>query len=185
MFWVITSRWVCLHKRGLDGGGALDAVLAAAPGGEEVSRRRPVLPAHVSHHRAAVGGSPGEGARAVETPPHQEARDDQEQQAAGQPDARHVLPAAPVVRLAALTQSAEHFALLPHRIGGLTRHAQEVCGQGEQVGQVRAGLTDGDALFVFEAFALVAHDQAVPVGVVHDAVEGVPADGGRRPAHPD
>lgn len=113
----------------------------------------------------------------MKTSPQQDAGDDQEQDAAGQPDAHGELPARPVVSLAAVTQSAEHLALFPHWIGGLARHAQEVGGLGEKVGQVRAGLTDGDALLMHEALALVAHQQAVPVGVVHDAVEGIQATG--------
>lgn len=132
---------------------------------------------------AAVCGLTGEGADGVETSPQQDASDDQEQDAAGQPDAHGELPTSPVMTFAAVTRSAEHLALVPHRIGRLTRHTQEVGGLGEEVCQVRAGLTDGDAFLVHEALALVAHEQAVPVWVVHDAVEGVQAAGGRRPAH--
>lgn len=132
---------------------------------------------------AAICGPTGDGADGVETPPQQDTSDDQEQDAAGQPDAHGELPAGSVVTFAAVTRSAEHLALVPHRIGCLTRHTQEVGGLGEKVGQVRAGLTDGDAFLVHEALALVAHQQAVPVWVVHDAVEGVEAAGGRWPAH--
>lgn len=46
-----------------------------------------------------------------------------------------------------------------------------------------AGLTDGDALLMGEALALIAHDQTVPVWVIHDTVEGVATAGGWRPAH--
>lgn len=38
-----------------------------------------------------------------------------------------------------------------------------------------AGLTDRDAFLMHEALALVAHQQAIPVGVIHDTVEGVQA----------
>lgn len=119
----------------------------------------------------------------METSPQQNASDDQEQDAAGQPDAHGELPASSVVTFTAVAQSAKHLALIPHRIRRLARHTQEVGGLGEEVGQVRAGLTDGDAFLVHETLALVAHQQAVPVRVVHDAVEGVQAAGGRRPAH--
>lgn len=173
------------HERGLDDGGAFDAVLAVAAGREEVPRLGHVLAGGVGHHRAAVGGSPGDdGAHVAEAPPQQDTGDDQEQEAAGQPDAHGQLPARPVVALAALALSAEHLALVPHRVGRLARHAQEVGGLREQVGQVRAGLADGDALLVLEAFPSEAHEQTVPVGVVHDAVEGVQAGGGGWPAHP-
>lgn len=160
------------------------AVLAAAPGGVEASRSGHVLKGRVGHHRTAVCGLVREGADGVKTSPQQDAGDDQEQDAARQPDAHGELPARSVVTFTALTQSAEHLALVPHRIGSLTRHTQEVGGLGEKVGQVCAGLTDRDAFLVHETLALVAHEQAVPVGVVHDTVEGVQAAGGRRPAHP-
>lgn len=48
---------------------------------------------------------------------------------------------------------------------------------------MRAGLADWDSILVHEAFAFVAHREAVPVGVVHDAVEGVQAGGRWRPVH--
>lgn len=48
---------------------------------------------------------------------------------------------------------------------------------------MRVGLADGDALLMSETLALIAHDQAVPVWVIHDTVEGVAAGRGRRPAH--
>lgn len=132
---------------------------------------------------ASVRGPTRHGADGVETSPQQDASDDQEQDAAGQPDAHGELPARSVVTIAVIAQSAEHLALLPHRIGRLTRHTQEVGGLREEVGQERGGLTDGDAFLVHETLALVAHQQAVPVWVVHDAVEGVQAFGGRWPAH--
>lgn len=161
-------------------GGVFGAALAGSSG--RVGSR-PVLAGGVGRHMAAVCGLTGDGADGVETSPQQDASDDQEQDAAGQPDAHGELPARSVVTFAAIAQSAEHLALVPHRIGCLTRHTQEVGGLGEEVGQVRAGLTDGDSFLVHEALALVAHQEAVPVGVVHDAVEGVQAAGGRRPAH--
>lgn len=46
-----------------------------------------------------------------------------------------------------------------------------------------AGLTDRNAFLVHETLALVAHQKTVPVWIIHDTVEGVPAAGGRRPAH--
>lgn len=124
----------------------------------------------------------GNGADGTETPPQQDASDDQEQDAAGQPDAHGQLPAASVVTFAVFAQSAEHLALVPHRVGRLARHAQEIGCLGEEVGQVCARVADGDALFVHEALAFVAHQDAVPVGIIHDAVEGVHAAGDRRPA---
>lgn len=120
----------------------------------------------------------------MKTPPQQDAGDHKEQDAAGQPDAHSEFPSSPVMTVAALTQSAEHLALVSYRVGGLTRHTHEVGGLGEEVADVSGGLTDGDALFIRETFALVAHEEAVPVGVVHDAVEGVQAAGRCRPAHP-
>lgn len=132
---------------------------------------------------AVVCSLTGDGADGMETPPQQDASDDQEQDATGQPDAHGELPACSVMTFAAVTQRAEHLALVPHRIGCLTRHTQEVGGLGEEVGQVCAGLTDGDSFLVHETLALVAHQQAVPVWVIHDAVEGVQAAGGRWPAH--
>lgn len=124
----------------------------------------------------------GNGADGTETPPQQDASDDQEQDAAGQPDAHGQLPAASLATFAAFAQSAEHLALVPHRVGRLARHAQEIGCLGEEVGQVCARVADGDALFMHEALAFVAHQDAVPVGVVHDAVEGVHAARDRRPA---
>lgn len=119
----------------------------------------------------------------METPPHQDAGGDQQEDAAGEPDARRKPPTGSVVTLAALAQSAEHLALVLHRIGRLTRHAEEVGGLREQVTYVCAGLADGDSVLVHEALAFVAHHQAVPVWVVHDAVEGVQAGGRRGPVH--
>lgn len=76
-----------------------------------------------------------------------------------------------------------YLTLLSNGIGRLAGHTQEVCGLGVQVGQVRARLTDRDALLVHEALPFVAHQQAVPVGVVHDAVESVQAVRRPGPAH--
>lgn len=165
--------------------GVFGTVVAAAAAARsvETSGSRGVLAGGVGHHVAGVCSLACDGAGVVETPPQQYASDDQEQDATGQPDTHGQLPASPVVTFVTLGQSAEHLALLPNRIGGLTCHAQEVGGLREEVGQVCAGLTDRDAFLVHESFALVAHQQAVPVGVVHDAVEGVQAAGGRRPAH--
>lgn len=120
-------------KGGLHDGRVFAAVLAAASRGIQASRSRHVLEGRVGHHRAAVCGLAGEGADGVETSPQQNASDDQEQDAAGQPDAHGEFPAGSVVTFAAFAQSAEHLALLPYRIGGLTCHAQEVSGLGEQV----------------------------------------------------
>lgn len=131
---------------------------------------------------AAICSLAGNGADGTETPPQQDPGDDQEQDAAGHPDAHGQLPAASVVTFAVFAQSAEHLALVPHRVGRLARHAQEIGCLGEEVGQVGAGVADGDALFVHEALAFVAHQDAVPVGIIHDAVEGVHAAGDRRPA---
>lgn len=172
------------HQRGLDADGPFDAFLAAAPGREEVSRTGHVLTDGGSDDRAALGGSPRQGAHVVEAPPQKDAGDDQQQEAAGQPHAHSDLPARPVVAFAVLAWGAEHLTLFPDRIGGLARHAQEVGCLGEEVAQVGAGLADGDALLVLKALALVAHDEAVPVGVVHDAVEGVQTGGGGGPVHP-
>lgn len=168
-----------------DGGvfGAAAATAAATAGSVELSGSGGVLAGRVGRRVTAVGSLAGDGAGVVETSPQQDASDDQEQDATGQPDAHCELPAGPVVTVVALGQSAEHLALVPNRIGSLTCHAQEVGGLRQEVGQVRAGLTDGDAFLVHESLALVAHQQAVPVGVVHDAVEGVQAAGRRRPAH--
>lgn len=163
--------------------GAFAAAVAAPPGGVKASRGRDVSATCAGHHSAALGPLTGDGADGVQTPPQEDAGDDQEQDAAGQPHAHGQFPASPVLTIAVLTQGVEHLTLVPHRIGSLTRHAQEVGGLGDQVGQVRAGLADRDALLVLETPALVAHQQAVPVRVVHDAVEGVQAPGGRRPAH--
>lgn len=174
------------EQRGLHRHGALNAPVAAG-GRVEAPRCGHVLEGGAGRRRrrrAAVGRLALEGTDGVEAAPQQDAGDDQEQDAAGQPHAHGQLPARPVATFAALAQRAEHLALLPHRVGRLARHAQEVGGLGQEVGQVRAGPADGDALLVHEALALVAHEQAVPVGVVHDAVEGVQAAGGRRPAHP-
>lgn len=132
---------------------------------------------------AAICALAGNGADGPETPPQQNASNDQEQDAAGQPDARRQLPAGSVVTFAALAQGAEHLALLPHRVRRLTRHTQEIRRLGEEVGEVCARVADGDAFFVHEALALEAHQDAVPVWIVHDAVEGVQAPGGRGPTH--
>lgn len=162
-------------------GGEFAGVLAAASGSVEAPRR--AAAAGAGGHAAVVCRLAVDGADGAETTPQQDRGDDQQQDAAGQPHAHGQLPARSVVPLAAAAQGAEHLALVPHRVGRLTGHTQEVGGLREEVGQVRAGLTDGDALLVHEALALVAHQQAVPVGVVHDAVEGVQAVGGRGPAH--
>lgn len=165
-------------------GGMFGAVLAAASGTVEASGSRHVLAGGVvRRHMAAVRGLTGDGADGVETTPQQDASDDQEQDAAGQPDAHGELPAGSVVTFAVVAQSAEHLALVPHRIGRLARHTQEVGSLGEQVSQVCVGLTDGDSLLVHETLAFVAHQEAVPVWVIHDAVESVEAAGRRRPAH--
>lgn len=158
-------------------GGEFGGVLTAASGSVEATRRVAAAGAAVVC-RLAVDGADG-----AETTPQQDRGDDQQQDTAGQPHAHGQLPARSVVPLAAVAQGAEHLALVAHRVGRLTGHTQEVGGLREEVGQVRAGLTDGDALLVHEALALVAHQQAVPVGVIHDAVEGVQAAGGRGPAH--
>lgn len=179
------AAWLRQHQRRLHGRDPLDALLAAAPPGlEQVSRAGHVLAGGGRHHGAALGGAARQGAHVVEAAPQEDASDDQQQQAAGQPHAHRHLPARPVVALAALARRAEHLALLPDGVGGLARHAQEVGGLGQQVAQVGGGLADGDALLVLEALALVAHDEAVPVGVVHDAVEGVQAGRGGGPRHP-
>lgn len=164
-------------------GGMFGAVLAAASGGVEASGSSNVLAGGVGCHVAAICSLTGDGTDGVETSPQKGASDDQEQDAAGQPDTHGELPASSVVTFAVIAQSAEHLALVPHRVGCLTRHAQEVGGLREEVGQVCAGLADGDAFLVHEALALVAHQEAVPVWIIHDAVEGVQAAGGRRPAH--
>lgn len=171
------------REGGLHDAGMFGTVLAGASGSVEASRSRHVLAVGVGHNMAAVCILTGDGADGVETSPQQYAGNDQEQDAAGQPDTHGELPPGPVVSFAAVTQSAEHLALVAHRIGCLTCHAQEVGSLGEEVGQVRAGLTDRDAFLMHETLALVAHEQAVPVWVVHDAVEGVQAAGGRWPAH--
>lgn len=159
------------------------AVLRAASRREEASGPRHVLAGGVGCHVAVICNLAGDGADGVETSPQQDASDDQEQDAAGQPHTHGQLPSRSVVTFAVVAQSAEHLALVPHWVGCLTCHTQEVGGLGEEVGQARAGLTDRNALLVHETLALVAHQEAVPVGVVHDAVEGVQAAGGRRPAH--
>lgn len=164
-------------------GGVFGATLAAASWTVETSGSRHVLAGGVGRHMAVICRLAGDGADGVETSPQQDASDDQEQDAAGQPDAHGKLPASSVVTFAVIAQSAEHLALVPHRIGCLTRHTQEVGGLGEEVGEVCAGLTDRNAFLVHETLALVAHQQAVPVWIVHDAVEGVQTAGGRRPAH--
>lgn len=131
---------------------------------------------------AAICSLAGNGADGPETSPQQDASNDQEQDAAGQPDAHCELPAGSVLTFAVLAQSAEHLALVPHWVSCLTGHTQEVCCLGEEVGEVCAGVTDGDAFFVHETLAFVAHQDAVPVWIIHDAVEGVYAAGDRRPA---
>ena len=83
--------------------------------------------------------------------------------------------------LRSLVQRVEDLALLARGFGRLARHAQDVGGLRAQVAQEGAGLADGHAVLPQEAFARVAHQQAVPVGVVHDAVEGVQAAGRRGP----
>ena len=167
----------------LHDGGMFGVVVAAAGWGVDAPRSGYFLVIWVGRHVASVGGPTGHGADGVETSPQQDASDDQEQDAAGQPDAHGELPARSVVTIAVIAQSAEHLALLPHRIGRLTRHTQEVGGLWEEVGQECGGLTDRDAFLVHETLALVAHQEAVPVRVVHDAVERVQAFGKRRPAH--
>lgn len=161
----------------------------AAVGGVLYVGGTPAAAAECGSGHVLVGGVDGralagDGAEGADTPPQQDGADDQQQDAAGQPDARRQLPARPAATFAVLAQSAEHLTLVPHGVRRLARHAQEVGRLGEEVGEVRAGVADGDALLVHEALALVAHQDAVPVGVVHDAVEAVPAAGGRGPAHP-
>lgn len=173
------------HERRLDDGGTFDAVHAVTSGCEEVTWFWHILASRVGHHGAAVGGSPrNDGAHVAKAPPQQDAGDDQKQEAAGQPHTHSKLPARPVMALAVLALSTEHLALVPHRIGRLTCHAQKVGGLGEEVGQVRAGLTDRDALLMVEAFPSEAHEQTIPVGVIHDTVKRVQAGGRWRPAHP-
>lgn len=164
-------------------GGVFGAVRRAASWRVEASGPRRVLAGGVGCRVAVIRSLAGDGADGVETSPQQDASDDQEQDAAGQPHAHGQLPSRSVVTFAVIAQSAEHLALVAHWVGCLTCHTQEVGGLGEEVGQVCAGLTDGNAFLVHETLALVAHQEAVPVGVVHDAVEGVQAAGGGRPAH--
>lgn len=168
----------------MNDGTVLGTVGAAASGSVEASGSGRVLTGGVGCQVAAICRRAGDGADGVETSPQQDAGDDQEQDAAGQPDTHGELPASSVVPFAVMAQSVENLTLVPHWIGCLTRHTQEVGGLGEEVDQVGAGLTDGNALLVHEALALVAHEEAVPVWVVHDAVEGVQAAGRRRPTHP-
>lgn len=131
---------------------------------------------------AAICSLAGNGADGTETSPQQDTSNDQEQDAAGQPDAHCELPAGSVVTFAVFAQGAEHLALVPHWVGCLTRHTQEIRRLGEEVGEVCARVTDGDAFFMHETLAFVAHQDAVPVWIIHDAVEGVHAAGDRRPA---
>lgn len=167
----------------------LGAVPAAAPPAVEAHGRVAAAGAGGRHVAVVVVGAAASGpavhtADCAEAAPQQDGGDEQQQHAAGQPHPHGQLPARPLVAVAALAGRAEHLALVPHRVGRLARHAEEVGGLRLQVAQVHAGLADGDALFVLEALALVAHEQAVPVGVVHDAVEGVQAARRRGPAHP-
>lgn len=178
------TRRLCREVGWLHDVGEFDAVLAAASRSVEGSRCGHALTGWVGHHRVSGCGLAGEDTDVVKTAPQQDAGDDEEQDAADEPYGHCQLPAGSVVTFAAVAQSAEHLALFPHRIGSLTRHTQEVGSLREEIGQVCAGLTDRDTILIHEAFALVAHEQAVPVGVVHDAVEGVNAGGGGWPAHP-
>lgn len=82
-----------------------------------------------------------------------------------------------------LCDKQSYLTLFSDGVGCLAGHTQEVGGLGVQVRQVCAGLAHRDAFFVHEALAFVAHQEAVPVGVVHNAVESVQAVGRPGPAH--
>lgn len=131
---------------------------------------------------AAICSLAGNGADGTETSPQQDSSNEQQQDTADQPGAHCELPAGSVVTFAVFAQSAEHLALVAHWVRCLTCHTQEIRCLGEEVGEVCARVTDGDAFFVHEALAFVARQDAVPVWIVHDAVEGVHAAGDRRPA---
>lgn len=170
------------HQRTLHHCPMVVAVLAAARG-VEASRRRVLLVVLVHDYPVIGGRLLGTGAESVNTAPEKGRGNDQEEDAAGQPHAHRQLPARPVVRVTAVAQSVENLTLLSDRVGCLAGHTQEVGGLRVKVGQVRAGLAHRDALFVHEAFPFVSHEEAVPVGVVHDAVESVQAVRRPGPAH--
>lgn len=181
---VALGNYVAGGVEGVLHDGDLFAVIITDALSVEAARPRAVWAGQVGDHRAALIGLTWERTGGVEASPQEKASNDQEQNAAGHPYAHSQLPACPVVRLTLITQCVEHLALPPGRIGCLTRHTQEVGGLGEEVAQVHVGLSDRDAGLVHETLALVAHQQAVPVGVIHDAIEGVYAARGRGPAHP-
>lgn len=142
------------------------------------AKTRHILAGGVSGSMAAICCLVGNGADGVETSPQQDASNDQQQNAACQPDTHSELPASSVVTFAIVAQSVEHLALVPHWVGCLTCHTQEIGGLGEEVGQVCSGLTNRNTFLVHETLAFIAHQEAVPVWVIHDAVEGVQAVGG-------
>lgn len=115
-------------------GGSYDGVIVDAVGSVEPSRCRDIWVGCGGHHGAVVSILCGDGADGVETSPQQNASNDQEQEAAGQPDTHSKLPASKVITFIALAQSAEHLALIPDRICCPTCYTQEVGGLGEEVG---------------------------------------------------
>lgn len=161
-------------------GAVFGAAVAAAS--RAVQAARDVVPDGAGHHGAAVAALTHHGANGVQTTPQHEAGEQEKHNAAGEPHAHGQLPARSVVAFAVVRQGAEHLALVPDWISGLTRDAQEVGSLWQQVSQVCARLADRNSLFMLEAFSFESHEQAVPVGVVHDAVKGVPAARVRGPA---
>lgn len=117
----------------------------------------------------------------METSPKQSHGNDQQENAAGQPDSHCQLPAA-LPELSALIEGTKDLALLSGGICRLAGDAEDVCGLRTKVAQTGRSLAHGNPVLAQKTLACITHQKAVPVRVIHDAVERVHAAWRRRPA---
>lgn len=112
-------------------------------------------------------------AEEVQAAVEQHGGDDEEQHAAGEPDAQSQLFLGAACRRWVSFQRVENSALVAGGVCRLAGHAHDVRREGSQVFNNKGGASGGHPLFPLEALSGVAGQHAVPVRVVHDAVKAV------------
>lgn len=116
-------------------------------------------------------------AQEVQAAVEQDGGDDEEQDAAGEPDAQCQLLLGVAGRCWVSFQCVKNPALVAGGVCGLAGHTHDVCCEGSQVFNNEGGASGGHPLFLLEALSGVAGQHAVPVRVVHDAVKAVNTTG--------
>lgn len=109
--------------------------------------------------------------------------DDEEQDAAGEPDAQRQLFLGVARRCRVSFQRVKNSTLVCGGVGGLAGHTHDVRCQRSQVFNKEGGAAGRHPLLLLEAFSRVTRQHAVPVGVVHDAVKAVGTTGHFWPNH--